>query len=94
MTVKFEPLLVTPPTVTKTSPVVAPEGTGATMLVALQLIGTAATPLNVTVLVPLEVAKFAPAIVTNVPTSPDGGFRLARVGGGRVVTVKFKPLLD
>jgi hypothetical protein len=64
------------------------------MLVALQLIGTAATPLNVTVLVPLEVAKFAPAIVTNVPTSPDGGFRLARVGGGRVVTVKFKPLLD
>lgn len=91
---KFEPLLVTPPTVTRTFPVVAPEGTGTTMLVVLQLVGTAAMPLNVTVLVPLEGPKFVPVIVTDVPISPNGGFRLARVGGGRVVTVKFVPLLD
>jgi hypothetical protein len=51
-TVKFIPLLATPPTVTTTLPDVAPVGTGATMLVALQLVGVAAVPLNVTVLVP------------------------------------------
>ena len=52
LTVKLTPLLATPPTVTTTFPVVAPVGTGATMLVALQLVGVAATPLNFTVLVP------------------------------------------
>ena len=36
VTVKATPLLATPPTVTTTFPVVAPVGTGATMLVALQ----------------------------------------------------------
>jgi len=50
-TVKLTPLLATPPTVTATFPVVAPVGTGATMLVALQPVGVAATPLNFTVLV-------------------------------------------
>jgi hypothetical protein len=45
-TVKLTPLLATPPTVTTTLPVVAPDGTGATMLVALQLVGVAAVPLN------------------------------------------------
>ena len=44
--------LATPPTVTTTLPVVAPVGTGATMLVELQLVGVAAVPLNATVLVP------------------------------------------
>ena len=51
-TVKLIPLLAAPPTVTTTFPLVAPAGTGATMLVALQLVGVAATPLNFTVLVP------------------------------------------
>jgi hypothetical protein len=51
-TVKFTPLLATPPTVTTTLPVVVPAGTGTAMLVALQLVAAAATPLNVTVLVP------------------------------------------
>ena len=46
LTVKLTPLLATPPTVTTTLPVVAPDGTGATMLVALQLVGVAAVPLN------------------------------------------------
>jgi hypothetical protein len=51
-TVKLTPPLVTPLTVTITFPVVAPAGTGATMLVALQLAGAALVPLKVTVLLP------------------------------------------
>jgi hypothetical protein len=50
------------------------------MLVALQLVGVAAVPLNVTVLVPCVEPKFAPAIVTEVPTGPDVGERLAMLG--------------
>jgi hypothetical protein len=52
VTVKDTALLEIPPTVTITPPVVAPEGTGTTMLVALQLVGVAAVPLNFTVLIP------------------------------------------
>ena len=51
-TVKLTPLLATPLTVTTTLPVVAPVGTGATIDVALQLVGVAAVPLKVTVLLP------------------------------------------
>ncbi len=72
-------------------------GTGTMMLVALQLVGTVATPLKVTVLVPCDDPKFVPVIVTDVPTSPRGGVRLATagaaVGGGGAVTVKSTPLL-
>src|SRR5208337_296487 len=91
-TVKLTPLLATPPTVTTTFPVVAPAGTGATMLVALQLVGVAAVPLNVTVLVPCVAPKFAPVIVTDAPTNPDVGFKLVMPGAG-TVTVKLTPLL-
>src|SRR5262249_54146473 len=52
VTVKLTPVLARPPTVTTTLPVVAPAGTGTTMLVADQLVGVAVVPLNVTVLVP------------------------------------------
>src|SRR6266849_608017 len=79
-TVKLDPLLATPPTVTTTFPVVAPLGTGATMLVPLQLVGVANVPLNVTVLVPWVVPKFVPVIVTDVPTVPDVGFRFVMLG--------------
>jgi len=92
VTVKFTPLLATPPTVTTTLPVVAPAGTGALMLVALQLVGVAVVPLNFTVLVPCIAPKFAPAIVTGVPTNPEVGFKLAMLGAG-TVTVKLTPLL-
>ena len=51
-TVNSTALLATPATVATTFPVIAPLGTKATMLVAFQLVGVAATPLNVTVLVP------------------------------------------
>jgi hypothetical protein len=50
-TVNPAPALVTPFTVTTTLPVVAPAGTGTTIDVALQLVGVAAAPLKVTVLV-------------------------------------------
>src|SRR5256712_10882176 len=92
VTVKLTALLATPPTVTTTFPVVAPAGTGATMLVALQLVAVAAIPLNVTVLVPCVAPKFAPAIVTDVPINPDVGFKLVMLGAG-TVTVKLTPLL-
>jgi hypothetical protein len=94
VTVKVMPLLATPFTVTTTLPVVAPLGTGTTMLVPLQLVGVAAVVLKVTVLVPCVAPKFAPAIVTAVPTDPDDGVRLVMLGGGGGdVTVKVIPLL-
>src|SRR3989441_384112 len=92
VTVKATPLLATPPTVTTTLPVVAPVGTGATMLVALQLVAVAVVPLNLTLLVPCVAPKFAPAIVTDAPTNPEAGFKLVMLGAG-TVTVKLTPLL-
>src|SRR5215472_15793764 len=71
VTVKVEPLLATPPKVTTTGPVVAPEGTGAVMLVSLQLVGEAAVPLKVTVLDPCDAPKWLPEMVTEVPTGPE-----------------------
>lgn len=86
------PLLACPPTVTTTLPVVAALGTGTTMDVALQLVGVAAVPLNVTVLVPCVDPKFVPVIVTDVPTGPDVGDKLVMLGP-LVVTVNETPLL-
>jgi hypothetical protein len=89
--VKLTPLLATPPTVTTTFPFVAPAGTGATILVVLQLIGVAAVPLKLTVLLPWLDPKLLPATVTAAPTGAELGVRLLMLGGG--VTVKFTPLL-
>src|SRR5262249_42093793 len=80
VTVKLRPLLAIPPTVTTTAPVVAPVGTGTVILVVDQLVGVAATPLNVTVLVPCVAPKFVPAITTGVPIGPFDGVRLVRFG--------------
>src|SRR5438309_7823860 len=66
---KLTPLLACPPTVTTTFPVVAPGGTGATRLVALQLVSFAEVPVGGTVLFPWGAPKFAPAIVTAVATA-------------------------
>lgn len=85
-TVKLTPLLATPFTDTTTLPVVAPVGTGTVMLVALQVVGEAVVPLNVTV--PVE-AKFVPLIVTDVPVAPEVGDRPVIFG----VNVKLTPLL-
>src|SRR5207302_5302836 len=80
-TVQLPPSLPTAPSVTRAFPAVAPVGTGATMLVALQLVGVAAVPLNVTVLVPCVAPKLAPVIVTGVPRTPDVGLRLVMLAG-------------
>src|SRR5262245_44293138 len=64
VTVKVTPLLATPPTVTTALPVVAPLGTGATIVPVLQLVGVAVVPLNRTVLEPCVAPKLAPVIVT------------------------------
>jgi hypothetical protein len=55
------------------------------MFVALQLVGAVGVPLKETVLVPCVVPKFVPLIVTDVPTSPEEGFKLAMFGVGRTV---------
>src|SRR5215470_1615292 len=88
VTVKLEPLLCAPPReVTTTFPVVAPAGTVAVMLLALQVLTVAGVPLNVTV--PCDVPKFEPAMTTEDPTAPVLGVRLLMLG----VTVNVTPLL-
>jgi hypothetical protein len=89
VTVKVAPLLAWPLTVTTTGPVVALEGTGTAMLVALQLVGVAVVPLKVTVLVPCVAPNVVPEIVTAVSTGPEVGETLFIFG----VTVKLTPLL-
>ena len=86
------PLLICPATVTVTLPVVVPVGTGTTMLELLQFVGSPFTPLKLTVLLPCVAPKFAPKIVTDVPTGPDAGDRLVMLGTG-IVTVNGFPLL-
>src|SRR5205823_3770420 len=63
VTVKADPLLAVPNTVTTTVPVVAPAGTDTVMLVALQALAAAAVvPLNLTVLVPWVAPKLVPVM--------------------------------
>src|SRR6185436_13050201 len=91
VTAKGEPLLATP-TVTTTSPVVAPTGTTATIDVALQLVmEVASVPLNVTLLEFCVAPKFVPVIVTELPTVPDVGDSEVIDGAG--VTANGEPLL-
>lgn len=84
-------LLARPPTVIAIEPAVAPAGTGTTMLVLLQLLGEATTPLKLTILLPCVVPKFVPVIVTDVPTGPCAGVRVVMLGAAP--TPKLTPLL-
>jgi hypothetical protein len=84
-TVKIAPLLDTPPTVTTTFPLVAPLGTGTVIEFALQLLGVAVVPLNVTVLAPCIDPKFVPMIITEDATAPEVGDKLVTLGVGRTV---------
>jgi hypothetical protein len=88
-TVNAIPLLDCPPTVTTTAPVVAANGTVAVMVVSLQLVTAAKTPLNVTVLLPCVAPKLLPKKVTDVPMIPEAGEMPLRTSG----TVKLIPLL-
>jgi len=89
MTVKVTPALATLDTVTTTFPVVAAVGTGETILVSLQLVGVEVVPLNLIVLVPWVAPKFVPVMVTESPTMPEVGDRVAIPGP----TVKSLPAL-
>jgi hypothetical protein len=60
-------------------PVVAPPGTVTAILVALQLVTGAATPLNATVPVPWEAPKFVPVTITAVSIVPFDGLKDAMV---------------
>jgi hypothetical protein len=92
MTEKLTPLLATEPTVTTTLPLVAPGGTGTTMLELLQLVGMVPIPLKVTELPPCMELKPVPAIVTEAPIWANEGVSEAMLGLGGV-TVKVIPLL-
>jgi len=84
-TVKFVALLAVPPeVVTVIGPVVAPAGTVAITCEPLTL-KVALVPLNLTAVVPV---RFAPLIVTDVPTPPLPGEKLLIVGPDADVTVK------
>src|SRR2546423_9899505 len=81
-TMKDSVLLIWPPTVTRTGPVVAEEETGTVIADVVQFDGVLDVPLNVTV---PALPKYCPAIVTDVPTAPDVGVReLIRGGGGTI----------
>ncbi|MFZ0955136.1 MAG: hypothetical protein WAN60_02240 [Candidatus Sulfotelmatobacter sp.] len=73
-------LLEIPFTVTTTFPVVAPSGTGTTMLVGLQLAGVPPVPLNITVLAPCVAPKLAPVIVTEAPMVADVADKFVMLG--------------
>jgi hypothetical protein len=81
------PALATPETVTTTLPVAAPAGTTAVILLALQEVTLAATPLKVTVPTPCVAPKLEPAITTKDPTGPEPGDRLLITGLGTLARV-------
>jgi hypothetical protein len=89
VTVKLVALVAVPPAVvTLIGPVVAPAGTGATICVAAWEVTTADTPLNLT---EVGLSRFAPVIVTEVPTGPEVGKNEVIVGSA--ATVKFAALV-
>src|SRR5207245_6379462 len=76
-------LVAEPPgVVTLSGPVVAPTGTVAWIAVAEVTVKLALNVLNLTAVAPV---KFAPLIVTLVPTGPLVGAKLVIVGGGTTV---------
>jgi hypothetical protein len=92
LTVKFVELVAVPDgVVTVILPVVAPAGTAAVIFVAEFTVNDdAAVPLNFTAVAP---ERFAPLIVTAVPTGPLAGLNEPIVGAGASVTVNAVELV-
>jgi hypothetical protein len=88
-TVKVTPLLAPPFTVTTMLPVVAADGTVTAIDVDFQLVGVAAAPLKVTVLLPCDPPKPVPVMVMEVATVPDVTESLVIVGSAVPVPVRF-----
>jgi hypothetical protein len=87
-TVKFAPLLATPPAaVTTTLPDTAADGTLAVMVLLIQPVIVAAAPPNVTALPAPWALKFDPAMVTEEVTAPVFGVRLVMLGAAVTVNV-------
>ncbi len=85
-TVKFVALLiVTPLTDTEIGPVAAPDGTMAVMVVGVEEITWATTPLNETMLLVIVGLKLVPEIVMVAPADPLSGLMLVIVGEGNMV---------
>jgi hypothetical protein len=85
-TVKLDTVeTVTPFNASEIEPVDAPTGTEVVMLVAVDAITTADTPLNVTRLFEGVVLKLFPEIVTVAPTAPLAGANPISEGDGRTV---------
>src|SRR6266566_3732614 len=80
VSVKVTTLLARQARVTSTLPVAAPLGTGATMLVALQLVGVAAVPFMVSELSPQRDLHSFPARGSDELTGPEVGDRLVMLG--------------
>ncbi len=76
----FALVAVLPATVTVIFPEVAPAGTVTVILVAVLAVTVAVVPLNCTVLFEGVVLKFAPVIVTEIPTEPEVGVNEVIVG--------------
>ncbi len=84
-TLKLDPLvMVTPLVVTVIGPSLAPTGTKVVMLVAIEDVTDAITPLNLTVGVG-DVLKFVPDIVTVAPMAPLFGVKLVIMGVANTV---------
>ena len=75
-------LAVPPAVMTVIGPVVADAGTVATMELLLQVVGTAVTPLNLTLPPDCVAPKLVPEIVTEVPTVPLVGLNPVMLGAG------------
>lgn len=88
-TVKFKPLLLVLETVTTRLPVVAPDGTTATMFDAPQVDTPATVPLKLTVLLPWVAPNPVPLIEIDAPTGPEFELDPVTISG----TVKLTPLL-
>jgi hypothetical protein len=87
-TVKFALLLALPPgVVTDMGPVLAPAGTVAVIWVSELTTKVPLTPLNATVIAPVNAV---PVIITELPAPPLVGLKLVTVGGG--ITVKLLEL--
>ena len=75
-------LAVPPAVMIVIGPVVADAGTVATMELLLQVVGTAVTPLNLTLPPDCVAPKLVPEIVTEVPTVPLVGLNPVMLGAG------------
>lgn len=78
-------MIVIPLTVMAIGPVVAPVGTVVVILVDVDAVTIAETPLKLTELLAGVVLKFVPAIITVAPEAPLDGLNPVRVGAGETV---------